>query len=108
METAIAPELNMEKINREVAGEAPKPKEDKAGMEVASLKHNAGWMEIEEYINGRITELKDFNIEGMNVTDLGYKYALSRGIRHELELIINIIDAHYEQAKGKKEEGSSN
>lgn len=100
---AIAPELDVNSINEEVSG---KIKEDNSGKELASLKMHSGWMQLEEYLNQRLLELRDFPLEGLSVEEMGYKYAISRGIRQELEYILSIVDTNYELQAKKKARGT--
>ncbi len=65
VETAIAPEFNIGEINEQASGEV-EAQEDTEGVEIASLKNNKGWIEIEAYIDGRIKELSDLDI-GMHL-----------------------------------------
>jgi len=105
-ETAIAPEFSIGEINEEASGEVKAPKEDTTGREIASLKMNKGWQEIEEYINGRLNELSDFDIGQLGVEEIGYRYALISALRKELQVIIDIVDSNYEFEKGRKKEGT--
>lgn len=104
-ETAIEPEFNMGAINEEASGEVRETK-DTDGQEIASLKNHKGWTQVEEYIDGRLLELKDFDIGDLGVEAIGYRYALISGLRKELTTIKNIVDYNYEQEVERKAKGT--
>ena len=105
-ETAIPANFNVGETNQEVASDV-EIKEDTSGKELASLKNNKGWLEVEEYINARIDTLKAFDMDGMSVEAIGYKHALTDSLIKELQNIIDIIDANYEFEKQRKERGET-
>lgn len=105
MEQAITPDIN--EINKEVRSSDIEVKEDKTGNEIAALKQNKGWMEIEGYIQGRLKQIELFEVTGLSMEEVGYRHMLTLGITQELEAILNIIDAHDEQRKEKRREGGT-
>lgn len=103
-ETAVPPEIDLRKINEDVSSDI-KVKEDNTGKEIASLKNHTGWIQVEEYINSRIKELEDFEIGALSVEEIGYRYAMIRGLRMELKTILNIVDSNYDYQKETKAKG---
>lgn len=108
-ETAIAPEFNLDAMNKAVAPKTldkEEIKEDTSGEDLASLKHNKGYQELEQYIVGRLKEFGRIDIENSTPEMIGYNYALNEGKKVELENILTIVDSNYEFQKERKEGGT--
>lgn len=105
-ETAIPPSFDLAELNKEVAPETldkKEIKEDTSGKDLASLKENKGYQELEEYMVARLKELGTVDIENSTPEMIGYNYALSEGKKAEIANILNIVDTNYEFQKERKE-----
>ncbi len=106
-ETAVTSSFDIGSVNTETL-DKKEIKEDRTGKELAALKHDAGYKMLEEYIQGQINALGDFDIDGMTPELIGYQYALNSGIKTALQGVLDVVNANYEFEKEKQERGNEN
>jgi hypothetical protein len=105
-ETAVTSSFDVGKVNAATL-DKQEIREDRTGKELAALKNDAGYKMLEEYIQGQIDALGDFNFDGMTPELIGYQYALNNGIKKSLQGVLDVVNANYEFEKEKRQRGKS-
>lgn len=75
------------------------------GLELHDLKTRRGWEVVREYIEGRIEELDNVNVnEGDTAETVGYRFLACKTAKVHLKAVIDLVEEAYEAIERKGNE----